>query len=47
MARLEPAQEVVPTSGPIDMEWLKRVRIKFQAPMDSVTVIRRMRTEGT
>ena len=47
VARLEPAQEVVPTSGPIDMEWLKRVRIKFQAPMDSVTLIRRMRTEGT
>lgn len=45
IARLEPAQEVAPTSGPIDMEWLNRVRIKSEAPMDSVTLVRRMRDE--
>lgn len=45
IARLEPAQEVVPTSGPIDMEWLKRVRIKSEAGMDSVTLVRKMRDE--
>jgi prevent-host-death family protein len=45
VARLEPAQTVEPTSGPIDMEWLERVRIKSEAPMDSVTLIRKMRDE--
>lgn len=45
IARLEPAQEIVPTSGPIDMEWLKRVRIKSEAGMDSVTLVRKMRDE--
>ncbi|WP_299175664.1 type II toxin-antitoxin system Phd/YefM family antitoxin [uncultured Brevundimonas sp.] len=45
IARLEPAQDVVPTSGPIDMEWLKRVRIKSEAAMDSVTLVRKMRDE--
>lgn len=45
IARLEPTQEAAPTSGPIDMEWLKRVRIKSEAPMDSVTLVRRMRDE--
>ena len=45
VARLEPAQEVEPTSGPMDMDWLKRVRIKSEASMDSVTLLRRMRDE--
>ncbi|MDQ1154446.1 type II toxin-antitoxin system Phd/YefM family antitoxin [Brevundimonas sp. SORGH_AS_0993] len=45
VARLEPAQAVKPTSGPIDMEWLKRVRIKSEPAMDSVTLIRKMRDE--
>jgi len=45
VARLEPAQEAAPTSGPIDMAWLNRVRIKTEAPMDSVTLVRRMRDE--
>lgn len=45
IARLEPAHEVVPTSGPIDMDWLKRVRIKSEAAMDSVTLVRKMRDE--
>jgi antitoxin (DNA-binding transcriptional repressor) of toxin-antitoxin stability system len=45
VARLEPAQEVEPTSGPMDMDWLKRVRIKSEAEMDSVTLLRRMRDE--
>ena len=45
IARLEPAQAVVPTSGPIDMEWLKRVRIKSEAAMDSATLVRKMRDE--
>jgi len=45
VARLEPAQEVEPTLGPMDMDWLKRVRIKSEAEMDSVTLLRRMRNE--
>lgn len=45
VARLAPVQEVVPTSGPIDVEWLKRVRIKSDATMDSVTLVRKMRDE--
>lgn len=45
VARLEPAQEVESTSGPMDMDWLKRVRIKSEAEMDSVTLLRRMRDE--
>lgn len=45
VARLEPAQEVVPTSGPIDVEWFKRVRVKPTVPMDSVTLVRMMRDE--
>lgn len=46
VARLEPAQDTKPTSGPIDMAWLEKVRIKSPSPMDSVTLIRRMRDEG-
>jgi len=45
VARLEPAKAAVPTSGPIDMAWLEKVRIKSEAPMDSVTLVRRMRDE--
>lgn len=45
IARLEPAQETKPTSGPIDMAWVERVRIKSKSPIDSVTLIRRMRDE--
>ncbi|MBK6025619.1 prevent-host-death family protein [Brevundimonas nasdae] len=45
VARLEPAQAVKPTSGPMDMDWLKRVRIKTEASVDSVTLLRRMRDE--
>jgi hypothetical protein len=29
----------------MDMDWLKRVRIKSEAEMDSVTLLRRMRNE--
>lgn len=45
VARLEPTQKTQPTSGPIDVEWFKRVRIKPTAPMDSVTLVRLMRDE--
>ena len=45
VARLEPAQEIKRTSGPIDMAWVEKVRIKSEAAIDSVTLIRRMRDE--
>jgi prevent-host-death family protein len=45
IARLEPTQGTKPTSGPIDMAWVERVRIKSKSPIDSVTLIRRMRDE--
>lgn len=45
VARLEPAQEVKPTSGPIDLEWLRRVRVKPTVPTDGVDLLRQMRDE--
>lgn len=45
IARLEPIEAPKSTDGPMDMEWLRRVRVKTAAPMDAATLVRRMRDE--
>ena len=45
IARLEPAEAPSPTDGPMDMDWLRRVRVKTAAHMDAATLVRRMRDE--
>lgn len=40
IARLEPAAR---TSGAVDLEWLEKVRVSPSEPIDSVTLVRKMR----
>ncbi|QBX36313.1 type II toxin-antitoxin system prevent-host-death family antitoxin [Brevundimonas sp. S30B] len=43
IARLEPAEPPARTNGAVDLEWLEKVRVSPSEPIDSVTLVRKMR----
>ena len=45
IARLAPIEGDRPTSGPMDLEWLRSIRVKPKVQIDSVTLVRQMRDE--
>ena len=45
VARLEPAQEVVPTPRTVDMDWFRQVRAKPTDGLNAVDLVRQMRDE--
>jgi len=45
VARLEPAQDSVPTPKTVDLDWFRRVRAKPADGLNAVDLVREMRDE--
>ena len=45
IARLEPAQDSIPTPKAVDLDWFRRVRAKPTDGLNAVDLVRQMRDE--
>lgn len=45
IARLAPVEPSAASSGPLDLDWLRKVRVRPTVPTDSADLVRRMRDE--
>ena len=45
VARLEPAQDSLPTAQTVDLDWFRRVRAKPTDGVNAVDLVRQMRDE--